>query len=98
MANLQYTVFEDAAAVALGSPLQENVIAIGATSAAGDAIVGDTRRPRRVRVMCEAKAFVMWGDAPVAKSDGTDGRMMGSESPEYFDLEAGWQIAVIERT
>ncbi|KKK94739.1 hypothetical protein LCGC14_2679860, partial [marine sediment metagenome] len=32
------------------------------------------------------------------KDDGTDGRPLEAGSAEYFDIEAGHKIAVIERT
>jgi len=97
MATLYFCVWEDAGMVALGQPIQEGTIAIGGASAQGAVISGSPRRPRRVRIFCDVDAFVTWGEDPTAVNDGSDGRPMGSENPEYWDLEAGHRIAVIER-
>lgn len=98
MATLQFTVFEHANEVALGVPLQEGTIDIAGTSTQGAVIVGSNRRRRRVRIVCDSAAWVTWGENPTALSDGSEGRMMGAENPEYFDLEANHRIAVIQRT
>ena len=98
MPTLQFTVFEGANEVALGDPIQEGTIAISGTSAQGAVITGSHRRRRRVRIMCDTAAWVTWGADPTALSDGTDGRMMGTENAEYWDLESGHRIAVIQRT
>lgn len=97
MATLQFTVFESAAETALGDPIQEDTIEISGTSTQGAAISGSGRRRRRVRIVCDADAWVTWGADPTAINDGSAGRMMGQENPEYFDIEAGHKIAVIER-
>lgn len=97
MATLSFCVWEDAEEVALGRPIQENVIDIGATSASGAVIVGTGNRHRRVRIHVDANAFVTWDDNPTATNDGLNGRPMGAENPEYVDIAAGDKIAVIER-
>lgn len=97
MASVQFTVFEVAAEVAQGQPLQEGVITIGAASVQGAVITADGRRRRRVRVFSEADCFVTWSENPVAIADGSDGRMMAASQTEYFDIEAGHRLAVIER-
>ena len=97
MATLYFAVFESAAEVALGEPIQEGTVAIGATSAQSSAISGSGSKRKRVRVFCDSNAFVAWGADPTAENDGTGGRPMGSENPEYFDIQSGHKIAVIER-
>lgn len=97
MATLFITVWEDAEEVALGGPIQETAIAIGATSSQSDVITGTLRKRRRVRLFADVDCFATWGENPVALNDGTDGRPMGADNPEYFDIEAGHKIAVIER-
>lgn len=96
MANLQYTAFPDAGVVALGDPAAEAVVAIGAGSLQSAALPG-SRISYRVRVYPEADCYVTWGANPTAKADGTDGRMMGANNPEYFAIEGGHKIAVIQR-
>lgn len=98
MATLFICVFEGAAEVAMGDPIQEIIVTIGAVSAQSAEISGSSRRRRRARVLADAKCFVTWGANPTAKDDGTDGRPLATEAAEYFDIEAGHRIAVIERT
>ena len=98
MPTLFYAAFHSATQTAEGTPLLEGKIAIGAGSLQSAAMPGASRVSRRVRIFCDSKAYVTWGTNPTAVNDGSDGRPMGSENPEYFDLEAGWKIAVIERT
>ena len=97
MATLFFTVWRTAEEVALGDPLQESTIDIAATTTQGVVITGDNRQRNRVRVMADANCFVTWGEDPTATDDGLSGRPMGSENPEYFDIEAGHKIAVITR-
>ena len=98
MATLFFRVWESAAEVALGDPIQEDVITIGSGSLQSAAIIGSGRKRRRVRLFADANCFVTWNADPTAKNDGTDGMPMASENPEYHDIEAGHIIAVIERT
>jgi hypothetical protein len=98
MATLQFTVWETAAEVALGDPIQEATVAISGTSAQTAEIASADRKRRRVRIICDTKAWVTWGEDPTAVADGSEGRMMGAENPEYFDIESGHKIAVIQRT
>ncbi len=96
MATLFVTVWETAESVALGDILQEFQINIGATSTpSAAAIVGTPRRKRRIRLFADADCFVTWAETPVAVSSAS--RPMGEENPEYFEIEAGQKIAVIER-
>ena len=97
MATMQFTVWISAAEVAIGAVLQEGAVTISGTAAPSAVITGEGRVKRRVRVMCDAKAWVHWGAGVTALDDGTAGRMMGAENPEYFDMEAGHIISVIER-
>ena len=55
MATLFYTVFEGAAEVACGDPIQEGAVTIGGTSLDSSPISGTKRVRRRVRVFCDAK-------------------------------------------
>lgn len=94
---LYITVWRDAAEVAMGDPLQETSIAIGGASVQSEAITGVNRQRNRVRLFADSNCFVTWGADPTALNDGTDGRPMGSENPEYFDIESNHRIAVIQR-
>ncbi len=97
---LQFTVWGTAAEVANGPVLNEGVIAIGGASVASAAVIDPTgdNRGRRVRLFAEAACYVTWGEDPTALNDGTGGRMLGAENPEYFDVPADFKIAVIQRT
>ena len=97
MATLYITVWEDAAEVALGQPTQEMTVPIGASSAQSAVIVGVKNRHLRMRLMADGDCFVTWGDDPTALTDGTSGRPMGAENPEYFSINAGQKVAVIQR-
>lgn len=97
MATLFITVWRDAEEVALGQPIQEMTVNIGVSSTNSAIIVGTDRQRNRVRIFADSNAFVTWDVNPTALNDGTSGRAMGSENPEYFDIESGHKIAVIER-
>ncbi len=97
MATLFIAVWRDAAEVALGDPLQEIAVAIGAASAQSAAITGKDRQRNRIRLFADADCFVTWGTDPTALTDGTAGRPLGAGNPEYFDIEAGQKVAVIQR-
>lgn len=97
MPSLQITVWESAAEVATGELLFEEVVTISGTSNPSATTVPGTRKNRRVRLFADTDCFVTWGVTPVAKIDGTDGRMMAAESPEYFSIAAGEKVAVIAR-
>ncbi len=99
MATLFFTVFTSAGEVAQGDPLQHGTIDIGVSSTQGDVIsaagANNSRQRRRVRILCDADAFVIWGSDPTAASGSAI--PMGSENPEYFDIESNHKIAVIQR-
>ena len=95
--GLQISVFSDAKEVLFDAPLQEEVVAIGAGSLQSNAITGDNREMRLVRLFCDADCFVTWGANPTATTDGTSGRALGAENPEVFGIFAGNKIAVINR-
>lgn len=97
MATLFFAVFESAAEVAHGSPVQEGVVAVGAGSAQSATISGSDRVRRRVRLYADVDCFVTWGANPTALVDGTEGRPLGADNPEYFEVEGGQKLAVIER-
>lgn len=101
MATLFFAVFEGAAEVATGDPIQESTVNIaGSSTPSTDAILGTgrSRQRMRVRVFADVACFVTWGLSPTAQSDGTDGRPLAAEGAEYFDVEAGYKLAVILRS
>ena len=98
MATLFFTVFLGAVEVAAGDPVQEDKVTIGVASAQTVVITRTGRKRLRVRVFADTNCFATWGENPTAKDDGTDGRPLEAGSAEYFDIEAGHKIAVIERT
>lgn len=98
--GLQISVFENAQEVLFGSPIQEEVVVIGAGSLQSNAVSGSTSAPvpiRRVRLFADADCFVTWGDNPIALTTGAGGRALGAENPEIFGIPAGQKIAVINR-
>ena len=94
MPTLTFTVWHNAGATGSGPVLQEENIAIGATSAQGSAISG-SGETRKVRIFCDVNAYVTWGSDPTAASGSA--RPMGLENPEYFEINAGDKVAVLER-
>jgi len=98
MTTLFVTVWGDAEEVPLGDPLQEFSVNIAATSTAStETISGSGNKRRHVRLFADTNCFVIWGEDPTAVNDGSDGRPMGSDNPEYFNIQSGHKIAVIER-
>jgi len=98
VATLFYAAFVDAVSTALGRVVVEDTVAIAGTAANSASLPGTARERYKVRIMCDVDAFVTWDNPPIAaKADGTEGRPMGAENPEYFDIEAGMEISVIER-
>ena len=97
MATLFFTVFAGAAEVAMGDPIQEDSVAIGGSSTASAVLAGTGKKRRRVRLFADIDCYATWGENPVAKNDGTDGRPLAASVAEYFDIEVGHQIAAIER-
>lgn len=96
--TLFFCVFEGANEVALGDPIQEAAIDFSGGEAKSDVINGEGRKRRRVRVMADDDCYVAWGDGVTAVNDGTLGRPLGADNPEYFDIESGHKISVIART
>ena len=101
MALMQLTVWQSASEVALGDVIQEETVPISGTSTPSSAIDGTNRVRRRVRIFCDADAWVTWGSTeggdPVADDSGSNGRMIGAGNPEYFDIECGYKVAVLAR-
>ena len=97
MATLFYAVYEAAEQTALGIPLDENVVAIGGASVVSAIMPGSGRQRQTVRLFADANCFVTWGADPTALAEGTEGRPLGAENPEYVSIEAGHKIAVIQR-
>lgn len=96
MATLYIAVFDGAAEVALGDP-QEMTVTIAAGSTQSAVAAGPVNRGRRMRLFADADCYVTWGDNPTATNDGTSGRPLGAENPEYFAITTGQKVAVIER-
>jgi hypothetical protein len=96
MASLQLSVFSNASSTAAGDVLQEEVVNISNSSVQSNVIVGSNNY-RVVRMYADVDCFVTWGSDPTALSDGTDGRFIGANNPEYFRLQAGEKVATIER-
>lgn len=95
MATLFIAVWEHAGEVALGDPIQETTITITGTSAQSAAITGSGNKRKRVRLFTDTNCFVTWNADPTASA--TDGRPMGAENHEYFDIQSEHKIAVITR-
>lgn len=96
MSELQITVFDGAGPTALGPVLLEEKITVSATSAQTTAMPG-TRLSRIVRVFSDVNIYLTWGVNPTALTDGSDGRMIGADNPEYFQVPAGQKLAAITR-
>lgn len=94
---LYYTVWNTAAEVANGPVLNEGSITITGTSTQSSAAMDTSggNRGRRVRVFATEKCFVTWGANPTASA--SDGRPIGEENHEYFDIPADELLAVISR-
>jgi len=100
MATLQYTVWRSAAEVANGPVVAEGAVTIAGTSTASAAVMdaGGGNNSRRVRLFADTACFVTWAENPTALGDFTDGRALGSENPEYFEIPSNFKLAVISRT
>lgn len=99
MATLYFGVWGDARETLSGEPLQEGTVDIGAASTQSVAISGPAGRTvtRQVRLYADADCFVTWGSDPTALNDGSDGRPLGLDNPEVFNIASGLKLAVIER-
>ena len=99
MADLFFTVWDTAAEVANGPVKNENKVAIAGSSTASAGVVDGTggNRSRRVRLWAGAACYVTWGESPTAVNDGTAGRPLGAENPEYFEIRADHKIACIQK-
>ncbi len=96
MATLFITAFRQASQTALGDPTQEEVVDIGVASTNSNPITG-ARAFRTVRLYADADCFVTWGTNPTATIDGSSGRAVGADNPEYWNIAVGHIIAVIQR-
>lgn len=97
MSTLQLTVFSSASQTAQGNVIQEEIVTYTATSVQSNVIDGLTLY-RIVRLYSDADCFVTWGSNPTALTNGTEGRYIGANNPEYFSIPSGEKIAVIQRT
>lgn len=98
MANLYIAAFKDAKEVALGEPALEEPVVISNASLQSNAMpIQNPKIDYRVRILADVDCFVTWGEDPTATIDGTSGRPIGANNPEYFSIKQGHKIAVIER-
>ena len=98
MADVYFRVYGVAGAVAEGLPVNENKVGIsGSSSQSGVMHAAGGNRSRVVRLFADAACFVTWGANPTVLSDGTEGMPLGSENPEYIQVQADHVIAVIQR-
>ena len=95
MPVLYFATWDSAAEVALGQPTEEDSINISATATESNPLAGTGKKRKRVRIFADSDCFVTWGENPTASS--SNGRPMGAENPEYFDIQSGHKISVIER-
>lgn len=100
MATLFFAVWDTAAEVANGPVKNEGTVDIAGASTQLSGVIDSAggNKSRRVRVFADTDCFVTWGLNPTAVNDGSDGRAMGSGNPEYFEIQADFKIAVIQRT
>jgi hypothetical protein len=99
MPTLWFHTFDTASEAANGPVLQKGTINIGATATLGDMITGKStgdKRNRTVRVFTDADCYIAWGDADT-EANATDVPIR-SEDAEYFHLNEGDYISVIERS
>jgi hypothetical protein len=94
MASVYMTVWEDAAEVALGDPIQFAAAVIGGANSA--AVAGTGRKRRRVRLYAEAACWVKYGASPTA-TGASDSMPLSADNPEYVDIEAGHVLTAIAR-
>ncbi len=94
MATLWITVFEASANVAVGAPIEEQQVTIGASSLSSAAIDGSATQFRTARLMADADCHISWGESPTAS---TTTMPLGAENPEYIGIRGGDLIVVIER-
>ena len=95
MSNVYGTVFEGAETVPLGDPIQYLTAVIGSTNS--DAVTGNNKLRRRVRLFSEAKCWVKWGANPTA-TGASDAIPLAADVDVYYDIEAGYVITAITRT
>lgn len=94
MPTLWIHVWDEADTTALGDPLQEMKVTIGGVPTPSSAVVGTGRRRRVVRLFTDTDCHVTWGASPTANSDDIP---MVANTHEYFEIEAGHAISVVER-
>ncbi len=98
MSNLYIAAFKDAKEVALGLPVLEEQVVYTTSSVQSTVLPVQTPGiDYRVRIFSDADCFVTWGENPTATIDGTSGRPIGANNPEYFSIKNGHRLAVIER-
>lgn len=93
MASLYYSGYTGARSVATGYPAFNGKITIGAGSTASGAL-GTAGETYYVRLVCDADCQIERGSSPTA--DGNS-ELLVSSAVEYFWLNGGDQVAVIEK-
>jgi len=96
MATLFYEVYEAAAEVGLGHPVDEGQIAIGSTSTQSAAIPTTGEGTKRVALLPDAECIVKIGADPTANPT-TGGGYIPQNMLVYKYIEAGNKIAVIQK-
>lgn len=96
MATLYVNVWEHAGEVALGDTIQNTTVTYTTPAVQSAIIVGSGKKRKRVRLFSDGDCYVKFGEDPTATT--TDSIPMGAENPEYFDVESGHKISVIQRT
>jgi hypothetical protein len=98
MSNLYIAAFKDAKEVALGLPSLEEVVSYTTPAQSSSELpVVNPPIDYRVRIFSDADCFVTWGENPTALQDGSEGRPIGANNPEYFSIKNGYKLSVIER-
>ncbi len=95
MAAVYMTVWDSAAEVACGDPVQFTSATIGGADSA--AVSGSGKKRKRVRLYAEAACWVKYGASPTA-TGATDAMPLGADNPEYVDIEAGHVLTAIVRS
>ena len=96
MATLWIQSFASAAEVAYNAPHQQMSLTISGTQATAAVLTSpsgsNNAHMLRVRLMADSDCHVSWAGAAT-----TADTPMGAENPEYFGIEAGTAISVIQR-
>lgn len=95
MTTLHIGVYDSAAEVPMGYPLEVLTVSIGGASAQSSAITTTGMATKRCRLFAQADCYFVFGENPTASSSD---QPLGNENPEYFWAKAGDKVAVIQRS